>query len=633
MHKSDINDPTTIMVVDDQEINRRLLDELLTASGYRVVTASSGTECLSLLRGAQPDLLLLDVVMPDLTGYDVCRALRATPNTRVLPVVMVTALDQPEERVKGIEAGADDFLSKPINPTELLARVRSLLRVKTYHDTVQQQAAELAQLNADLEQRVQAQLVELQRLAQLKRFFPPHLAERMVSGDMDDPLATHRREVTVVILDLRGFTAFADTSEPEEVMSLLRRYHEDMTDLIQIHGGTLEQFSGSSMLIVFNDPLVVDNPGERAVLMALAMRRRFDDLVSNWRRRGHELSLSFGIAHGYATIGAIGSSERIAYGVIGRVTNLAERLSKEARPGEILASAAVVADLEDTLEASLAEHIDLGGFVRPVKVFSVAGVKTRQHVVIETAPQLKIYTLGRFALVNGGQPVNFSRRVQRRPLDLLKILIAHGGTRAEIGPIISSLWPEAEGDAAKVSFDSNLHRLRKLLAADNVVRLAEGRLSLDASKCWVDVWAFDQVVSNIETATRGQKACSDADASNLSAELLRLYTGHFIDTESQEPWAVAARDRLKARFMRAVTMLGQELEQRRQWDQCTQLYSRALEMDNLAEAMYRRLMICHRESGEKAEALNVYRRCREMLSIVLGTKPSPETDAIRATLG
>src|SRR4249920_1397424 len=359
-----MTEQASILVVDDQAPNRKLLTDLLRNKGYTVETASGGQQALVKVRGSKPDLVLLDVVMPDLSGYEVCKIIRSDPDTGILPIIMVTALDPTAERVKGLEAGADDFLTKPINVAELLARVRSLLRIKTFHDTVQTQASELAQLNTGLEQRVQEQLRELQRLAQLKRFFPPHLAERIVAGDVDDPLATHRREISVVILDLRGFTAFADTSEPEEVMSLLRRYHQVMGQLIQAHGGTLEQFSGGSMLIIFNDPVVIEEPAVRAVRMALEMQARFTELMASWRVRGHDISLGIGISHGYATIGAIGYEARIGYGAIGRVTNLAARLSTEARPGQILVSAPVYELIESLVHAEEAEQVNLGGFAR-----------------------------------------------------------------------------------------------------------------------------------------------------------------------------------------------------------------------------------------------------------------------------
>jgi two-component SAPR family response regulator len=222
--------------------------------------------------------------------------------------------------------------------------------------------------------------------------------------------------------------------------------------------------------------------------------------------------------------------------------------------------------------------------------------------------------------------------VQKRPLDLMKVLIANGGVRTDIATLMGSMWPDAEGDAAKVAFDSNLHRLRKLIDIDEMLALSEGKLSLDPDRCWVDVWAFDELVSRIDRAAGPSANADDVHHAELVKELLRLYAGHFIEKESQEPWAVAARDRLRAKFVRAVTTLGACLEQRKEWDQAAALYSRALELDNLTEGLYRRLMIVYRELGETAEALQVYRRCRDMLSIVLSTSPSPDTEAVRSTL-
>ena len=620
-----------VLVVDDQAPNRKLLADLLSTQGYAIETAQSGDEALKKIEREAPDLVLLDVVMPGMNGYEVCRRLRAEAATSMLPIVMVTALDPSEERIKGLQAGADDFLTKPINTPELLARVKSLLRIKSFHDTVQRQASELAVLNAGLEKRVAEQLAELQRLAQLKRFFPPHLAERIAAGDVDDPLATHRREVTVVILDLRGFTAFADTSEPEEVLSLLRRYHQEMGRLIQAHGGTLEQFSTRSMLVVFNDPVVVQDPALRAVRMALAVRQCFAELVAPWRKRGHDITLGIGIASGYATIGAIGDDARLAYGVIGRTTNLAEQLSTEAAAEQILISASVHEQVEAFVQATPAEHVRLSGFVHPAPALAVKGLKPGGGKPDVQAVPLAIYTLGQFALLRQGEPITFSRKVQKRPLDLLKVLVAHGGARSDTAPLIEALWPDAEGDAAKVSFDSNLHRLRKLIDLDDILRLAEGRLSLDGQRCWVDVWAFEDLLVRVERAAHAAAPDSVALA-ELARELLRLYPGHFLEQETQEAWAVSARDRLKAKFVRAVSVLGAGLEQCSEWQQAAALYARALELDNLAESLYRRLMICYRELGETAEALQVYRRCRDMLSIVLGAAPSADTESVRATL-
>ena len=223
-----MNTPARILVVDDTPKNVKLLADLLSVKGYTVVTAASGREALRQIEAEHPDLVLLDVVMPEMSGYEVCRKIRESSATEMLPVVMVTALDPAEERVKGIEAGADDFLTKPINRAELLARVRSLLRIKELHDQVQSQSTELSEWNKKLEQRVQEQVSLLERLGRLKRFFSPQLAELIVSGAADDPLRTHRCELTVVYFDLRGFTAFAETAEPEEVMGVLHAYHAAM---------------------------------------------------------------------------------------------------------------------------------------------------------------------------------------------------------------------------------------------------------------------------------------------------------------------------------------------------------------------------------------------------------------------
>ena len=622
-----MNEQATILVVDDTAANRKLLVDLLTTQGYATATAASGEEGLEKVARIRPDLVLLDVMMPGISGYDVCKQIRANPDNGILPVVMVTSLDPTQERIKGLQAGADDFLTKPINRPELLARVKSLLRIKSFNDTVQQQAAELAVLNTGLAQRVQEQVGQLERLGQLKRFFAPQLAERIVSGDLDDPLKTRRREVTVVFLDLRGFTAFADTSEPEEVMGLLRTYHGEMGKLIDAYQGTLEQFTADTMMVIFNDPVIVEEPAVRAVRMALDMQQRFATLMTAWLKRGHDIALSVGIAHGYATIGAIGYETRIGYGVIGRVTNLAARLCSVAQRGQILASLPVFELVEAVVEAEDLGQVDLKGFARPVVAYGVLRAKSTPPKLDAPSWLLKIYTLGQFALLHDGKPLALSRKVQKRPLDLLKLLIASGANGVGTSALIELLWPDAEGDAAQASFDSTPYRLRKLIGIDGTITLSEGKLSLDASKCWLDVWEFERLLDAVNRAT-------DATAvESFSKDLLRLYAGHFLEKESQESWAISARDKIKAKFVRAVAHIGSQLEQGQQWSQAITLYSRALELDNLAEGLYRRLMICFRESGEPAEGLNVYRRCRDMLSIVLSMKPSPETEVIRSSLG
>ena len=370
-----MNSPAKILIIDDTPRNVKLLADLLAVKGYSVVTAASGREGLELMDSEQPDLVLLDVVMPEMSGYEVCRKIRENPVTSMVPVVMVTALDPAEERVKGIDAGADDFLTKPINQAELLARVKSLLRIKDLHDTIQSQAADLADWNKNLEQRVQAQLKQLERLERLKRFFSPQLAEMIVSGGSEDPLKTHRRELTVVYLDLRGFTAFAEAAEPEEVMDILHEYHAAMGKLIVEYEGTLEHFAGDGMMIFFNDPVPIAKPAEQAVRMTLAMREQVKGLTARWRKLGHDLNFGVGIAQGYATIGAIGYEGRWEYGAIGSVPNLAARLCGEAKPGEILVSQRLLVNADDLVECEAVGELSLKGFHRPVPAFRILGPK------------------------------------------------------------------------------------------------------------------------------------------------------------------------------------------------------------------------------------------------------------------
>jgi adenylate cyclase len=371
-----MNSPAKILVVDDTPKNVKLLADLLSVKGDAEVTAGSGKEALTQLNAERPDLVLLDVVMPEMSGYEVCAAIRANEETAMLPVVMVTALDPGVERVKGIEAGADDFLSKPINQLELLARVRSLLRIKNLQDQVHSQAAELAELNNNLEGRVKEQVAELNRLGRLKRFFSPQIAELIVNGTADDPLKTHRRDLTVVYLDLRGFTAFAETAEPEEVMNILHEYHAAMGKMIVAHEGTLEHFAGDGMMIFFNDPVPVDDASARAVRMTLAMRDSANELTAKWRKLGHELGFGVGVAQGYATIGAIGYEDRWEYGAIGNVPNLAARLCGEAKPGEILVSQRFLGSIDDLVEAEPRGELVLKGFHRPIVAYNIVRLRT-----------------------------------------------------------------------------------------------------------------------------------------------------------------------------------------------------------------------------------------------------------------
>ena len=360
-------------MVDDDEENRQLLTRRLAREGHHTLAAKGGLEALALLRDEPVDLVLLDVMMPDLDGPTVLERLKQDPDRRHIPVLMISALNEIASVVRSIELGAEDYLPKPCDVVLLRARIGACLEKKRLRDREARHALELAEWNRTLEERVAEQVAQVERLGRLKRFFSPQLAELIVAGGADDPLRTHRREITVVFLDLRGFTGFAETAEPEEVMGVLREYHEAMGQLILEHEGTLERFAGDGMMVFFNDPVPVDNPAERAVRMASAMRDRVRELRSVWRKRGHDLDLGVGIAQGYATIGAIGFEGRWDYGAIGTVTNLAARLCAEAQGGQVLVTSRVAAATEELIQAEEVGALSLRGLSRPVPTFNVAG--------------------------------------------------------------------------------------------------------------------------------------------------------------------------------------------------------------------------------------------------------------------
>jgi adenylate cyclase len=368
-----MTDEPLVLVVDDLPANVRLLDAVLSPRGYRVLGAGSGPEALALVAEHRPDLVLLDIVMPEMDGYEVCRRLRQDPATAFLPVVMITASGD-QERLLAIRAGADDFVTKPFDQAELIARVRSLLRIKRYHDTIEGQAAELAEWNRTLERRVQEQVEQLERMGRLRRFLSPQLADLVVSSGDESFLESHRRDITVVFCDLRAFTAFAETAEPEEVMGVLDDYYQALGDLVTRFEGTLERFTGDGLMVFFNDPLPCEDAPLRAVRMAVAMRNRIQGLAQGWTRHGYDLSFGVGVAQGYATLGRVGFEGRSDYTAIGNCTNLAARLCAEARPWQILVSPRVHAAVEEFVTSEPVGELTLRGFSRPVAPFNVVGL-------------------------------------------------------------------------------------------------------------------------------------------------------------------------------------------------------------------------------------------------------------------
>ena len=361
-----------ILIVDDTASNRKVLEAALLVAGYRVDSATSGREALDRVRSDPPDLILLDILMPGMDGIRVCSELRADSRFSRIPIVLVTALSATEKLVEGLGAGADDFIQKPINREELLARVRSLLRVKLLFDTVQAQEAELRELNESLERRVAEQTRHIARLDRLKRYVASSVADRIVR---DDRLQVHRALIAAVCCDLRNFTAFALQADSSETIKFLDQYYGALGPLVMQHEGTIDHFTGDGMLVFFNDPVECDDPAYRAVRLAASMRAAVADLLGPWRDQGFDLGMGVGVTYGYATMGEVGFEQRREYAGTGTPVNLASRLSSLARDGEILITESVHAAVADRVVVDPVRELAVKGFPDPVPVRNLARVR------------------------------------------------------------------------------------------------------------------------------------------------------------------------------------------------------------------------------------------------------------------
>ena len=359
--------PNKILIVDDEPFNLDLLEQELMEYSYVIERANDGVEALEKTHSFKPDLILLDFMMPRMNGLEVVKRLREDQDHKGIPVILLTAKATQEDKVAGLDAGADDYVTKPFDAIELLARVRAMMRLKEMHDT-------LEEWNRTLADTVKKQVADLERMARLKRYLSPQIAETIL-GEETDLFRTHRREITIVFLDLRGFTAFSDNAEPEEVMEFLRHYHNEMGKLIFKYEGTLERFMGDGIVIIFNDPISCEEHTHKATRMAIEMRDRVKDLRTGWRKKGYDLDLGVGFATGYATLGTMGFEGRMDYGTVGNLPNLAARLCAEAKGGQILTDQKTMSRLENAFNAESIQELNLKGISRPILAFNVTGAR------------------------------------------------------------------------------------------------------------------------------------------------------------------------------------------------------------------------------------------------------------------
>jgi class 3 adenylate cyclase len=364
-----VHKPPLILAVDDVAENLDIVRMRLEAQGYEVQLAADGEEAITKARALSPDLILLDIMMPKLDGIAALKILKQDQALRFVPVILLTAKADRSDVVAGLEAGGDDYLTKPIDHASLTARVRSMLRIKALND-------ELDTLNRSLASRVAEQVAEIERIGRLRRFLAPQIADLVASSDGDGQLLqSHRREISVLFCDLRGFTAFTETSEPEEVVGVLSEYHREMCALIDKYEGTIQGFAGDGIIALFNDPVPCADHAQRAVRLATDMRDKVADLAAGWSRRGLDLGCGIGVALGFATLGTVGFERRLEYSAIGSVMNLASRLCDEANRGQIIVSRRVFSEVEPIAEAVDLGTFDLKGFSRPVPAYEIVRLR------------------------------------------------------------------------------------------------------------------------------------------------------------------------------------------------------------------------------------------------------------------
>jgi adenylate cyclase len=387
-------DSAWILVVDDDPINRQMLTRLLEQDGYRVDTASDGERGLEMLQADPFDIVLLDLVMPGIDGYEVLTRIKADEALKHLPVLMITAVDDVGSAARCIEAGAEDYLPKPFDAVVLRARINASLSRKRVHDLEAQHLAEMARLNRRLESRIEEQMAELVRTGELRRFLPNQVAESLLAGALTPEDHFERRKVTALFADLVGFTDLSDSLEPEELAEVLNAYLREMTAVAVRHGGALDSFIGDGLMVIFGAPAASGEAEQAlaAVQTAIGMRSRMRELATELGRRGlpGNLQIRAGINTGHCTVGVFGSEVMRAYKAVGFAVNIASRLQSAAEPGGILCGYRTYALVEGQVRAERREPLQVKGSARPIEAWEIIDIADRARVAAAEAKSTSI---------------------------------------------------------------------------------------------------------------------------------------------------------------------------------------------------------------------------------------------------
>lgn len=608
----------TVLVVDDVPANIRLLTAILEGDGHEVVSAENGVDAIE-AAADDVDLIVLDINMPGMNGLEVCRRVREADPSRMLPVLMVTS-DADENTVTAIEAGADDFVNRPFDQDELLARVRSLVRIKQLHDVVDSQAGELATLNESLQERVDEQLTELEKLRRLRRFLSPQLADVVLSAGDEDLLEPHRREIAVVFCDLRGYTRFAAGAEPEELVQALQAFHEVLGDLVGRHEATVGYFDGDGVMLFFNDPVPCPDPALRAARFAIELRDAVVSLHDEWRRRGHELDIGFGISLGFATLGTIGFEGRYDYTALGPVVNRAARLCTAALPGEVLVDQRAFGDIESSVRAEEREPVDAKGFPDPIPTWAVTGIEASADEVPASRHRTEVRILGPLEVTVDDAVVELSGKERA----LLVLLAAEANRVVGTEALAEDLWDGSPPDSLATSLRVYVSRVRKALSAagaDALIVTKSPGYALEVEDQAIDARRFEALVD--EAQNRASDGAAE-EAAELLREALGLWRGPAMAEVVGAPRAGPEVTRLEElRLSVLESWVAAELSLGNHSAMVGELRS-LVKSHPLRERMWGQLMLALYRSGRQTEALRAFQELRDVLADEVGLEPSPD---------